>query len=48
MKTTTVDKSKVKTLEDFKKLQWTNVSAKQKADVYCAIAKIQSSVVKIA
>ena len=33
MKTTTIDKSKVKTFADFQKLQWVNVSEAKKAEV---------------
>lgn len=48
MKTTIVDKSVVKTYDDFKKLKWTDATHKQKAAVYGAMSKMTSAVKKTA
>lgn len=46
MKTTVIDKSKVKSFEDFKQLKWTTATPQQKANVYAAMAKMTASVKK--
>ena len=46
MKTTTIDKSKVKTFEDFQKLKWVNVSDQKRAEVYACISKVSTAIKK--
>lgn len=46
MKTTIVDKSKVKSFEDFQKLKWTNVSDSKKAEVYACISLVKAATKK--